>query len=78
MLMSPDYLNDFQREYLNSLFNLLYELNKSSKKAKNYDLSLCIEYLIDEIVKLRGLIALKGGPSKYGGGSFIIDLKEDQ
>lgn len=31
--------------------------------------------IIDEF---RWIIALKGGPAKYGNGSYIIDFKEDQ
>lgn len=78
MLKEHDFHSDFQRTYLDPLFDLWEKLENPSMKVQNTKIASLIEELIRMIRKLRGLVALKGGPTTYGNGSFIIDFEQDQ
>lgn len=78
ILIENDFHNDFQREYLNPIFNLAETLKKPSKSVHNKEFSKYIKSFLGEINKFRNLIAFRGGPSRFGNGSFIIDREEDQ
>lgn len=51
--------------------------NRQSKIC-NFQLREKVQELVEIIDEFRWIIALKGGPAKYGNGSYIIDFKEDQ
>ena len=78
MLKEHDYHGDFQRDYLNSLFELMEYLKRPSSMVNNQQLREKVQVLLDCIEKFRLLIALRGGLAKYGNGSYIIDFEEDQ
>lgn len=78
MLKEQDYHEDFQRDYLNSLFELMEYLKRPSLMVNNQQLREKVEVLLDCIEKFRLLVALKGGSAKYDNGSYIIDFEEDQ
>ena len=78
MLKEHDFQSDFQRIYLDPLFNLLDFLNKPTNIVQHYELKAVTDILIEKIGQFRWMIAVKGGPSKYGNGSYIIDRKSDQ
>lgn len=78
MLKEHDFHGHFQKEYLNPIFELLQELGKPSKKPHNKEFGIRVNCFLNEISELRNLITFKGGPSRFGGGSFIIDFEEDQ
>lgn len=78
MLKDFDYHNDFQRDLLSPLFSLMEYLQQPSTKICNFQLREKVQELVEIIDEFRWIIALKGGPAKYGNGSYIIDFKEDQ
>lgn len=78
MLKDHDYHSDFQRDMLNPLFTLMEYLQQPSALIINPQLREKVQDLLASIEYFRGIIALKGGPAKYGNGSYIIDFEEDQ
>lgn len=78
MIKEHDYHGDFQRDLLTPLFRLMEYLEQPSMMVSNIQLSDKVQKLLEDIKELRLLIALKGGPSKYGNGSYIIDSHKDQ
>lgn len=78
MLKDHDYHGDFQREHLNPLFELLDYFEKPTNTIKNYEMKKVVDDLIGKIGEFRWLVASKGGPAKYGNGSFIIDRELEQ
>ena len=78
MLKSQDYHEDFQRNNLEPLFSLIDFLNLPSCNIGNNQLRELVQAFLDTVSEFRSLIALKGGPAKYGNGSFIIDFEDDQ
>lgn len=78
MLKKFDYGNDFQRKLLDPLFLLMEDLRKPSSGISNMQLSEKVQDLLECIEEFRYIIAFKGGPAKYGNGSYIIDFKEEQ
>lgn len=78
MLKDYDYHNDFQIDLLNPLFYLMEYLEQPSVSINNIQLRTQVQELLENIKEFRWIIALKGGPTKYGNGSYIIDFKEDQ
>ena len=78
MLKDFDYHNDFQRDLLSPLFSLMEYLQQPSTKICNFQLREKVQELVEIIDEFRWIIALKGGPAKYGNCSYIIDFKEDQ
>lgn len=63
---------------LSPLFSLMEYLQQPSTKICNFQLREKVQELVEIIDEFRWIIALKGGPAKYGNGSYIIDFKEDQ
>lgn len=78
ILKEHDFQGDFQREYVEPLFELMISLEKPSMKVQNTKLNLLLNDMIDKILAFKKIFSLKGGPSKYGNGSYIIDFKEEQ
>ena len=78
MLKEHDYHCDFQRNWLDPLFNLMVYLQQPSAIVCNIKLRESVQNLLESIEDLRASVALKGGPAKYGNGSYIIDFPEDQ
>lgn len=78
MLKCHDYHSDFQRDMLNPLFSLMEYLQQPSATIINPQLREKVQDLLTSIEYFRGIIALKGGPAKYGNGSYIIDFEEDK
>ncbi len=78
MLKDHDYRADFQRDVLNPLFSLIEYLQQPSTSISNPQLREKVQALLASIEHFREIIALKGGPAKYGNGSYIIDFVDDQ
>ena len=78
MIKEHDYCSDFQRDLLNPLFSLMEYLQQPSAMVSNVQLRDKVQNLLNDIVELRWIIVLKGGPTNYGNGSYIIDFQEDQ
>ncbi len=78
MLKEHNYQDDFQRNLLEPIFNLNDYLNKPSSTISNQKLRSTVQKFIGSLNELRYLIALKGGPSRHGNGSYEIDRSEDQ
>ena len=78
MLKNHDYHEDFQRNNLEPLFSLIDFLSLPSSNIKNNQLREQVQMFWKKVSEFREFIALKGGPAKYGNGSFVIDFEEDQ
>lgn len=78
IICNHDFRGDFQRNLLDPIFKLREDLKLPSQKINNSNLTPQIEQFIYLLDQLRYFIAYKGGPSKYGNGSFVIDFEKDQ
>lgn len=78
MVKEYDFCNDFQRDNLNQLFELISLFEKPSSTIQNNLLQTSVKDLLDKVYELRCTLALKGGPAPFGGGAYIIDNKSDQ
>ena len=78
MLQKHDYHNVFQRVWLDPLFDLMDSLQQPSAMVSNVELRKFVQALVESMQELRVVVAFKGGPAKYGKGSYIIDFPEDQ
>ena len=78
IIREQDFRTDFQRNLLDPVFELKDNLQLPSQKIMNSYLISKVEQFVCLLEQLRYLIAFKGGPSKYGKGSYIIDFPEDQ
>lgn len=78
MLKEHDYHSDFPRKYLDPLFDLAEGLRQPSSLVKNKKLREKTQDFLESIELLRWTVVMKGGPSEYGNGSYIIDWVENQ
>lgn len=65
MLSEHDFHEDFYRKHLDPIFELINDLKKPSNCINNKTLKKKIEELICNMVALRTVISLEGGPTEY-------------
>ncbi len=78
MLKEHDFHGSFYRNSLDPLFDLLFYFQKPTSIFSNIELQDVTNELYGKINTFRGMIALKGGPAKYGDGVYVIDREPDQ
>ncbi len=78
ILKEHDFHGDFQRSYLDPLFDLLDYFAKPSNSLQNSELRNVTDQMIMLINQLRAMIGWNGGPARFGNGSYVIDREEDQ